>query len=136
VVDARATFQRFMERREDAAQSYVSGEPEPLGGVVTRDHPATFFGPRGGHRTGAERVWSTYESDASAFSPGGETTFEILDMAAGDDVAYWVGFQRARVRFAGADPVAMDLRVTEVFRREDGEWKLVHRHADPLTTPS
>jgi ketosteroid isomerase-like protein len=30
-------------------------------------------------------------------------------------------------------PVA--LRVTSAFRREDGEWKVVHRHADPITVP-
>jgi ketosteroid isomerase-like protein len=35
----------------------------------------------------------------------------------------WVG---------GATPEAYELRVTEVFRREDGEWKVVHRHADPM----
>jgi hypothetical protein len=32
-----------------------------------------------------------------------------------------------------AEAIPMDLRVTEVFRREEGEPKLVHRHADPLT---
>ena len=33
---------------------------------------------------------------------------------------------------AGAVPEAYDLRVTTVFRRENGKWKIVHRHADPM----
>ena len=36
----------------------------------------------------------------------------------------------------GSDEIApVSLRVTTVFRREDGEWRIVHRHADPITSP-
>jgi ketosteroid isomerase-like protein len=127
------TFEQFMQRREQAARAYVSGDPEPLGGMVARDLPATFFSPRGGYRRGAGEVWQTYETDAAAFAPGSETSFEVLAMAAGDEVAYWSGLQRATVKLAGSgESRPMDLRVTEVFRREGGGWKLVHRHADPL----
>jgi len=31
--------------------------------------------------------------------------------------------------------VQWDLRVTTILRPEDGEWKIVHRHADAITTP-
>jgi ketosteroid isomerase-like protein len=131
MVDPREDFEEFLRRREQAARAYVEGDPAPLGEVVARSLPATFFGPRGGYVDGTDEVWRTYEGDASAFDAGSETRFEILELAAGDEVAYWTGLQRATVRFRGnADPVPMDLRVTEVFRREDGRWRMVHRHAD------
>jgi hypothetical protein len=41
-------FERFLERREEAARAFVSGEAAPLGRIVARVLPATFFGPRGG----------------------------------------------------------------------------------------
>ena len=76
---------------------------------------------------------ATYTRDAEAFEPGSETHFDVLQMAAGGGVAYWVGFQSATARTNGkAEPIEMKLRVTEVFRREGGEWKLAHRHADRL----
>ena len=126
-------FEDFMKRREDVARSYVRGDAAPLSGIVTHSSPATFFSPNGDYQQGAEEVASTYERDAKSFEPGGDSHFEILQMAASDGIAYWVGLQKATARMQGkAEAVPFNLRVTEVFRRENGEWKMVHRHADPL----
>jgi ketosteroid isomerase-like protein len=133
MADERQDFERFLRRREEAAKAYVSGDPEPLREIATRTSPATFFSPQGDRQEGAEQVWTTYEQGAGAFAPGGETHFEILDLAASGEVAYWTGVQHAVVNVgAGGEATPMDLRVTEAFRRENGDWKLVHRHASPL----
>jgi len=48
-------------------------------------------------------------------------------------LAYATAIETIRVRLDGMDhPVAWSNRVTHVFRREDGEWRLVHRHANRL----
>jgi ketosteroid isomerase-like protein len=128
-------FEQFMKQRVEAARAYTNGEAAPLGEITARQSPATFFHPRGGYREGAEAVWSQYESDACFFEDGSEGQFEIVHMAASDGLAYWVGFQRATARLRGrAEPVLFNLRVTEIFRREGGSWKLIHRHADPLAS--
>ena len=128
-------FEQFMKEREDAARAYVSGDAAPLRSISTRVSPATFFGPQGGYRQGADDVFSKYEHDAAIFEPGGDSNFEILQMAASEGIAYWVGFQRANARMSGStEDIPMNLRMTEVFRREGDEWKLIHRHADTLAT--
>ena len=128
-------FEQFMKEREDAARAYVRGDAAPLRSIATRVSPATFFGPQGGYRQGADDVFSKYEHDAAIFEPGGDSNFEILQTAASDGIAYWVGFQRADARMSGStETIPMNLRVTEVFRREGDEWKLIHRHADTLAT--
>jgi ketosteroid isomerase-like protein len=58
-------------------------------------------------------------------------------MGASDGIGYCVGVQHATARMVGKPgTIPFHLRVTEVFRRESGEWKLVHRHADPLAAKS
>ena len=129
-------FEQFMKRREDAARAFVRGDIAPLDRIVARVSPATFFGPQGGYEQGPDHVYSIYERDAAHFTSG-DSSFEILQMAASDGIAYWVGFQRAMVRLDGStEKIPFNLRVTEVFRREGDEWKLAHRHADSLASES
>lgn len=131
--DDQLDFERFMKWRDEVARAYVNGDAAPLGEIAARQSPASFFAARGGYRQGADEVWSTYERDAASFEGGGESRLEILDMAARDGLAYWVGFQRATARLRGRpEPVPFNLRVTEVFRGEGDTWKLIHLHADPL----
>jgi len=89
----------------------------------------------GGYEQGADKVASTHEHGAAQFESA-ETAFQILQMAASGDLAYCVGLQRATAHMRGKkEPAQFNLRVTELFRREDGEWKLIHRHADMLAEP-
>jgi ketosteroid isomerase-like protein len=51
------------------------------------------------------------------------------------DLAYTLEIERFEAKVGGREDLTpVTLRVTSVFRREDGVWKLVHRHADPITT--
>ncbi len=130
-------FKTFMTQRQQAASAYVTGDAMPLAHLVALQLPATFMSPQGGSVRGAQEVWSTYEHDAHAFEAGSTTEFEILEMAEGDTVAYWTGYQKAQARMQGRPGlIPMKLRVTEVFRREGDAWKMVHRHADPLADAS
>jgi NAD(P)H-dependent FMN reductase/ketosteroid isomerase-like protein len=130
---AQEPFSAFMGRRPRIAEAYVDGDAAPLDAIVAHRDPATFFPPRGGGTQGARTVAKRYEEDARSFAPKGESRLEVLQSHAGGDLAFWTGYQHARARIAAkpGEPVSMTLRVTEVFRYEDGGWKLVHRHADP-----
>ncbi len=126
-------FAEFMRRREAAATAYIQGDAAPVLGMTAHTGAATFYAPGGGSVSGAEQVVAEFARGARSFAPGGANAFEILQLAASDGLACWVGFQRAEVHMPGrSETVPFNLRVTEVFRREGTEWKLIHRHADPL----
>jgi ketosteroid isomerase-like protein len=60
--------------------------------------------------------------------------FERVGTYVADDLACIAEVERFKAKVGGSDDVAtVALRVTSVFRRENGGWRLVHRHADPIT---
>jgi ketosteroid isomerase-like protein len=61
--------------------------------------------------------------------------FENLAKHVTPEFAYIVRVERAKAKVGGREEIVpIALRVTMIFRPEDGEWKIVHRHADPITT--
>lgn len=125
-------FGTFMELREAAAREYAAGDIEPFRQMATRHPPATLFEVGGETRLGPDRVLESYVRAAPAYETAGETRFEVLQSAASDGLAYWVGLQHSTVQLADGASRQVLMRVTELFRREKGEWKLIHRHADQL----
>jgi ketosteroid isomerase-like protein len=76
------------------------------------------------------------ERAASNYRDGGARGFETLARYATPDLAYLVEVERFEAKVGGEEKLASGaLRVTSVLRPEDGAWKIVHRHADPITAP-
>jgi NAD(P)H-dependent FMN reductase/ketosteroid isomerase-like protein len=124
-------FEAFLRTRQKVALDYVNGDATSLEAIVAEKDPATFFPPSGEALRGAAAIAARYVKDAKSFQRGGTTTLEVLQSGAGGELAFWTGLQHAEARMTGkSEKVPMTLRITEVFRFEDGAYKLVHRHAD------
>ena len=85
---------------------------------------------------GWDRVAATLEHASSQFTDGENVGFETVAKSVTAEFAYVVLIERDRVKVGASEDAAPSaLRVTMIFRHEEGEWKVVHRHADPITTP-
>ncbi len=130
---ADTDFDAYLRRRREASDAFVAGDPRPLFAVSTTSAPASIFGPPGTVVEGPEAVNESNAGGSSRFRGADRNELEVSHSGSEGDLGWWAGIQRSVVRLAGEDdPVPMDLRVTELYRREDGEWKLFHRHADLL----
>ncbi len=75
------------------------------------------------------------ERAASLYRDGEFTGFENVVKYVTPELAFVVEVQRFKIKIAGSEEVApVALRTTSILRPEDGIWKVVHRHADPITT--
>ena len=58
--------------------------------------------------------------------------YEVVAAGVSGDLAYMAGIEHTTASVGGGAPARYSLRVTTILRREDGEWKVVHRHGDPV----
>ena len=125
-------FRHLLAVRLAADLQLLNGDARPTQALFSRRDDATLLGAAGGFTKGGENAAERLGWVASQ-SSGGSTAYEHLAIGVTDDMAYTVSIQRGDQLFAGTDTAMQsELRVTEIYRRDDGEWRLVHRHADPL----
>jgi len=67
---------------------------------------------------------------AARWSDSTDYRFEVVAADISGDIAYLVGFEHIANSVLGVPIEPYTLRVTHIFRRENGEWKIAHRHAD------
>jgi ketosteroid isomerase-like protein len=120
----------FLPRQIAAEEAIHNGDVEPRMKLWSRNDPVTLLGAWGPNKSGWEDVSQTFEWVASRFSDVSDYEFELIAAGASGDLAYTVGYERETVSVDGEPAEPNTLRVTHIYRREDGEWKIVHRHGD------
>ena len=102
--------------------------------LYSRADDATLANPLAPPARGWQQVLATAEAAAAVLREGEPTRFERISECETADLVYILEIERTRVKVGGANaPSPVALRVTTVFRREPEGWKVVHRHADPIT---
>jgi ketosteroid isomerase-like protein len=126
---------QVMEEYHQALDAFVKGDPEPNKKLFSRRDDVTLANPLGPPARGWDQV-KTLERAASQIREGEATGFERISEYATPDLAYILEIERYRAKLGGADEMSpISLRATTIFRREDDGWRIVHRHADPITSP-
>jgi ketosteroid isomerase-like protein len=113
----------------------VKGNPKPVKRLFSHREDVTLNNPFGPPVRGWEQVAATTDRAASPFRDGELTSIEIVAKHVTAELAYVVEIERGEAKIGGSEEITpWALRATMIFRPEDGEWKIVHRHADPITT--
>ena len=114
----------------DAERAMLDGDEGPRKAIWSRTEPVSVLGAWR-NATSRHELVEAFEVLASSFSDCTAYSFDLISFDLRGDMAYTVGYERISASMDGT-PRTFTLRATQVYRREDGEWRVVHRHADAL----
>jgi ketosteroid isomerase-like protein len=126
----------LIERYQLALDEFMKGDPKPVQELFSHREDASLANPYGPPVRGWEGIAKTTEHAASLRRDGRATGFEVVAKYVTTELAYVVQIEHLESKVGEREestPYA--LRATMIFRPEDGTWKVVHRHADPITAP-
>jgi ketosteroid isomerase-like protein len=124
-----------IEQSHAALAAILKGDPSGYRALYSLGDDVTLGNPFGPYVRGRQNVEATLARAASYYRDGESTAFELVAKYVSDDLACVVEVERGRSKVGGAEEIVpIAVRVTSVFRLETEGWKLVHRHADPITT--
>jgi ketosteroid isomerase-like protein len=130
-----ADLDSLMERFEDAAREFARGDPEGVKALYSNADDVTLANPFGPAVKGWREVSAALDFASSRFSDGDVGDFQTIAAYEDGDLVTVLGTENWKAKVGDApDAERFELRVTTTFRREAGVWKIVHRHADPIST--
>jgi ketosteroid isomerase-like protein len=126
---------RAIERYHLVAAEFIKGNATPYKELFSHTEDISLANPFGPPLRGWAEAARTMERAASRYRDGEVVGFENVATYVTSELAYIVEVERYRAKVGGGEDITpFSLRVTSIFRPEDGSWKIVHRHADPITT--
>lgn len=130
------TLEDAIAQNHAALDAMVKGDSSGYVALLSDRDDVTWGNPFGPFARGRKNVEATLAGAAARMRGGAATGFDLLATYSVEDLAVVVEVEHAETKAGGSDALSpAALRVTSVFRLEGNAWKLVHRHADPITTP-
>ena len=125
----------MIDRSHQALDSFMKGDAAPVLQLFSQRKDVTLANPFGPPASGWDAVVETAERAAAHYREGEAVAFERVSGYETPDLAYILEIESYRSKVDGADDISpFALRVTTVFLREEEGWRIVHRHADPITS--
>lgn len=113
-----------------AEAALAVGDPSHRIAMWSHRDPVSLFGAVGVSATGWDRLEPTFRRVAARLAGGRDVTVELMASDVVGDMAYTAAVVRLVGTIDGGEPRPFALRATSVFRREDGQWKVIHEHTD------
>ena len=126
---------RLIDESHTALDAFTRGDAEPLKALFSHADEVTIANPFGPPVRGWPGAAETMTRAATYWRDGLALGFDRISECTTPGLAYIVEMERYEGKMGGSsERTPVTLRVTTVFRPEDGRWKIVHRHADPIAT--
>lgn len=141
-VDATAAQQQLPPALEaaigesrEALRRILNGDPSGYAALFADRPDVTLGNPFGPFGKGKPAVLAALNNAASKYKDGSVVKVDRIATYGGGSTVVLVEVEHLRAKL-GASPNPSDFaaRVTSVYEKIGNEWKLVHRHADPITT--
>jgi hypothetical protein len=121
---------QFVQRCHEALGQHTGGNPRPFLELWSRAADVSLMGGVGGHQVGIGAVTDLLTAAARTLNYTGWSA-ETLAAGFGDQLGFTVELETL-TRLVDGQPEEMRLRATSIYRREDGAWRVIHRHGDSL----
>lgn len=126
------TFAAAIARLHAAMAKVANGDISDIKALYAHTDDATSFYGWGGYEKGWEAVSKRWDWAGQQFK-GGSVSYENVTTVVSSELAYTTEIETFEARMEGMEqPTRWANRVTHIFRLDDGEWRLVHRHANRL----
>ena len=131
-------FDVAVKQYNKAMSDFFEGNPKPINDIYSSSDEISLAQLSGGLVLGRNQVTDIASRNAMKYRKGSDTGFETLAKYVAPEFAYIVQIERTKTKISGRNEFSsLALRVTSIFRREDGIWKLLHRHVDSnVSSPS
>jgi ketosteroid isomerase-like protein len=129
------SLDQTIEKYHRALDEFVKGRPEFVLDLFSERDDISLATPLDPTVVGRQNVVEAAERAASYFQDGQPAHFERIVKVMTPDLAFIVENEQVKAKVGGrSDLDTIAVRVTTIFRQEEGVWKIVHRHADPIVS--